>query len=261
MMTIHRPGSRVLVLCGLALALAFAGCGGDDDPAGPGGGGTTDDFDQATAVSQARAAAPQAVALVESMTDLASGFTKDGEKDYAWNDETGRWEFDYYYEDENTTYDWFYTVQYLDAEGQPQQQALGAATIAHAMTGVGSYHFAGEGTVFDYDYVYDYATTIGGLGTGTLVMTGGGGQDIDYTYESPQGNYAYDYAVDWEVLPPGITVTGGGCPVGTIRYDLPPYHALVVFNGSGTATSTLYDSGGAVVPGGGDTHPLSCATR
>lgn len=264
MTTGRRPHNRALHLlsaAAVALALAVAGCGGDDDPAQPGSGRATDDFDQATAISQAQAAAPQAVALVQSMTSLAAGFTKDGEKAYAWNAETGRWEYDYYYEAGGTTYDWFYTVQYLGAGGQPQQSPLGAVSVAHDMSGIGSYHYAGEGVVFDYDYVYEYATTIAGLGTGTLVMTGGGGQDIDYTYESTQGDYAYTFAVDWEILAPGIGITGGGCPTGTIRYDYAPFYALVEFDGTGTATSTLYDARGDVVPGGGGSHPLSCATH
>ena len=246
-----------------ALTFALAGCGGDDDgPTNPGGGNPTPDaFDQATAMTQAEAAANQAVDLVESMADIAAGFTKEGEKDYAWNEQTQRWEYDYTFTGDGYVYDWLYTVQYLGPDGTPQQTPQGATTVAHAMNGTGSYRFVGDGAVLDYDYVYEYATTITGVGSGTMVMTGGGGQDIDYTYTSPQGNYAATYDVGWEILPPGITVSGSGCPVGTIRYDFAPYHALVVFDGGSMATSTLYDGAGSPVAGGGRTHPLSCGTR
>lgn len=259
MTTMLRPRRRALTLgaAAAALALAAAGCGGDDDgPTNP--GGRTDRFDEATALAQAQTAAPQAVSLVESMTAIAAGFTKDGEKDYAWNPETQRWEYTYQFTGEGYVYDWSYTVQYLDGTGTPQQNAAGAASVAHDMHGVGSFHYEDGGAVLDYDYVWDYSTTIAGLGTDTLVMTGNGGQDIDYTYTSPQGNQSARYAATWEILAPGITIVGEGCPVGTIRYDFAPYSVTVVFNGTGTATATMRDAGGNVIPEGSGTHPLSC---
>ncbi len=243
------------------LVVGLAGCSGDDDnPTNTGGGNTTsDDFDQSEAISQAQTAAPQAVNLVQSMIAMAAGFNKDGEKDYAWNEQTQSWEYHYTYSGEGNVYDWFYTVQYLGPSGEPQESPQGAQTISHAMSGTGEYHYEYEGTVLDYDYFYEYATTIAGLGTGTLVMTGGGSQDIDYTYNSPEGNYAFNYAVGWEILSPGIIINGeGACPIGTIRYDFMPYYWLIVFDGSNTASSTLYDSGDNPVSGSEGTHSLSC---
>lgn len=253
-----RPFAILIVVLA---AFALSGCG-DDDPTNPGGGSPPDSFDQATATGQAQASAVQAVDLVESMADIAAGFTKDGEKDYAWNAETQRWEFHYTYSGEGYTYDWLYTVQYRGADGEPQQTAQGAASVAHAMTGTGSYSQSAEGATLRYDSTYDYATTITGFGTGTLVMTGGGGQGIDYDYRSPQGNHAATYAVGWEIMSPGITISGqDGCPTGAIRYDFAPYYSLVQFNGSTVATSTLYSANGSVVSGGGSSHPLSCSTQ
>jgi hypothetical protein len=195
------------------------------------------------------------------MTAIAAGFTKGGDKDYAWNPETQRWEYTYQFTGEGYVYDWNYTVQYRDGSGAPQQNAVGAASVAHDMHGVGSFHYEDSGSVLDYDYIWDYSTTIAGLGTGTLVMTGNGGQDIDYTYTSTEGNHAARYVAGWEILAPGITITGGGCPVGTIRYDFAPYSVTVVFDGSGTATVTMRDGTGYVVAAGSGTHDLSCAAR
>ncbi len=254
-----------LIVLAFASALAFVvpGCGDDDDdPAGPDNPDPTTDFDQSMAVAQAQTAAPQAVALVQSMTALAAGVSKDAEKDYAWNPETERWEYDYVWAVEGSTYDWFYTVQYLNGDGDPQQSPAGAVTVIHNLNGTGDYHYEGEGTVLDYDYVYHYATSITGMGSGALALTGEGGHDIDYTYSSPYGNTESSYEVSWETLGDGISVSeGGGCPEGSIRYDFPPYYSLVVFNGTGTATSTLYDGNGNVVAGGGGTHAMPCVTR
>lgn len=250
----------------LALALAFVvvsgltGCGGDDGgPTRPNGPQTPSSFDQVTALSQAQAATPQAVVLVESMTALAGGVGKDAGKSYGWNAETQRWEYDHTTSAAGYDYEWFYTVQYLDGEGLAQQFVSGAATVLHDMTGTGAYSGTfGEATV-EYDYNYRYSTTVTGLATGTLTLDGTGGWDFDYRYRSPQTDFDQRYEVSWQVLPPGIVrATGGGCPTGTIRYDFPPYYSLVTFSGGDTATSVLYAADGTPVPGGSSTSPVRC---
>lgn len=257
---IHRTFLIALIS---VLALGLMSCGSDDDsPTDPGGGGGSGNptaFDQTTAVIQAQAAAPQAVSLVESMTVLAGGLAKANDGDYGWNADTGRWEWHYVYSAEGINYDWTYYVQYLDGEGNAQQASQDAVTINHEMTGVGTYHLEQDGSTIHYDYEYTYDTSITGLDTDTLVMTGGGSWDISFDYQSPDGNYANDYEVSWHTLAPGISrPASGGCPVGTIRYDFAPYYAEVVFNGTDTATSTLYDSNSTEISAGSDTHALSC---
>jgi len=258
---IHRS---IMIALISVLALGLMSCGGDDDsptdPAGGGGGGGNPTaFDQTTAITQAQVAAPQAVSLVESMTVLAGGLSKANDGDYGWNPDAERWEWHYVYSAEGINYDWTYYVQYLDGDGNAQQSAMDAVTINHEMMGVGTYHLEQDGSTFHQDYEYTYNTSITGMGSATLVMTGNGSWDISFDYQSPEGNYANDYEVSWQTLAPGISVpASGGCPVGTIRYDFDPYYSEVVFNGTATATSTLYDSNDNVVPGGGDTHALSC---
>jgi hypothetical protein len=235
---------------------ALAGCG-DDDPAAPGGGGNNsgDDFDQATAVTQAQVASPQAVALVESIQGMALGV---GNKNYAYNTANQRWEYDYSWSQAGYEYDWFYTVQYLDGAGNPQQDADGAASIRHTMDGSGEYSLTQSGTSLDYDFTYIYDMTVSGLGGSTYTMNGTGSTVIDYTYSYQGTTQSADYVMNWSTLDPGITVPENGCPSGTIRYDMDPYRLDVVFNGTGTATSTLYDGSGNTVAAGGGTHQVGC---
>ncbi len=258
---ITKMNRSLLLLMSILSLLVFAvsGCGDDDDPTTPTPiGGDTDQFDQTTAVAQAQVAAPQGVALVESMTGLAGGFGK-ADKDYAYNEANQRWEYHYEYSQTGYVYDWFYTVQYLNGSGQPQREATGAASIRHTLAGTMEYGMDQGGVVFDYDYLYDYDTTLTGLGTDTLVMTGTGGFDLDYTYSTGGINQNYEYLLEWETLGAGISYPEAGCPQGTIRYTLTPYHLDLVFNGSTTAVATLYDGSGNVVAAGGGNYPLSCS--
>lgn len=263
-----RYARPTIALLAALLSLGVAGCGDDDDnPTGPGTPRPPTQFDEMTAVAQAQAAAPQAVTLVQSMTTLAGGVGKDaasGEataKNYGWNEENQRWEYTYEYDAAGFVYHYFYTVQYLDDEGTPQQSPAGAASIRHQMTGTGDYDGQQGDATIVYDYVYEYDVTIAGIGTGTLVMTGGGGYDFDYAYTAPGSNFSQSYVTSWEIQGAGITHPAGGCPTGTIRYDFDPYHALVVFNGTNTATTTLYNANGTPVAAGGSNHTVGCTQR
>ncbi len=244
-----------------ALSLfVLAGCGGDGD------GGTNpppssgDDFTQETAVAQAQVAGPQAVALVQSMDSMAGGVgLKTGT--YAYNAANQRWEYQYDYSMSGYTYSWFYTVQYLDASGNPQEDAAGAASIRHTLDGTGEYSLNNGGYQIEYLYVYAYDTTISGLGSDTHVLDGTGSVEIDYSYNAGGQVQSADYVMNWETLGDGVSFPTNGCPTGTIRYDMNPYHYDVVFDGSGTAVGTLYDASGNVVASGGGSYPLGCMTN
>ena len=247
----------MILLMMLALAaFSLSGCG-DDDPTGPGGGNnnTGDAFDQTTAVTQAQTASPQAVAMVQSLEGMTAGV---GNKNYAYNAANQRWEYDYSWGTSGYTYDWFYTVQYLDGAGNPQESHTGAVSIRHTLMGTGDYNMDQGGYVFDYDFSYSYDVTMSGLDTSTATMTGSGSTDIDYTYTGQGVNQSNNWVMNWSTLDPGISYPDGGCPTGTIRYDMSPFHLDVVFNGTGNATSTLYDGSNNVVQSGGGTYPLSC---
>jgi hypothetical protein len=261
-MIAHSRMSLVLPFICLALGLGLPGCGDDDDdnPMGPEPPSGHSEFDQSTAVSQASTAAPQAVALVQSMTVLAGGFSprSAGGDTYSWNETTGRWEWHYIWDQTGYDYDWFYTVQYLDAQGTPQQQPTGAATIAHTMNGTGDYHQESDGTVVDYNYAYTYSVSTTGLGTEALRMAGTGGWDFDYAWSNGSQSQAYSYEIGWQTLDDVITIPLGGCPTGTIRYTFAPYHLDIVFNGTSTAVATLYDGNGSIVTAGGSNQPVAC---
>lgn len=245
---------RMLVLP-LLVIFALAGCGGDD-PASPGGNNNTGDaMNEATAVSQAPLNTAQAVSLVESMSSLIDGV---GGKNYGWDEASQSWVYNYTWSQSGYTYDWHYSTQYLDASGTPQQSAAGAAEVLHELSGTGTYSLSQSGYSYDYTYTYEYETHFTGLGSGTVTMTGSGGVDMDADIVVNGVSQSSSYVMDWTTLGDGIVWTGGGCPSGTIRYDMNPYHLDVVFNGDGTATSTLYNSGGGVVNGGGGNTNVSC---
>jgi hypothetical protein len=253
---------RLLLVASLAMLVALAGCSDDDDddnPMGPGGNDpATQDFDQTTAVAQAQAAAPQGVALVESMSSIATGYDK-SEKNYAYNAEAQRWEYDASWSQNGYTYDWFYTVQYLDGDGNPQQNSGDASSAHHTMSGTGSYAFQQGGATLSYDYLYAYDTMITGLNTATRVLSGTGEIGIDYSYSGNGVEQNYTYAMDWETVGDGVSFPASGCPSGTIRYNLDPYHLDLVFDGAGNAVGTLYDGNGNEVSGGGSTHTVTCS--
>jgi len=257
-MTSKRWLRSLFLAAAAAAAFALSGCG-DDEPTNPGGNNTGDDFNETAAVTQASVAAPQAAALAQSITSIADGVgAKDGI--YAWNAETMRWEYHYVYSGAGYDYDWTYTAQYLDGEGTPQQYAAGAATVVHTMHGDMDFASNQGGYNVTYDYVYDYDVTISGVGTSLYTMTGSGGYDVDYHIVGPSYDQTASYVVDWETVDGGITVAPGGCPSGTIRYTFDPYHLDVVFDGSSTATHTLYNGSGGVVASGSGTYPLSCGS-
>ena len=241
----------------LILAFALAGCGGDD-PASPSGGNPTGDaMDESTAISQAPLNTAQAVGLVESMSTLVDGV---GNKNYGWDASSQMWVYDYSWNQNGYTYNWRYTTQYLDAAGDPQQSANGAVEVLHDMTGTGSYSLNQTGYSYTYAYTYEYNTHFMGLGSSLVTMTGSGGTDIQADVSVNGIQQSSSYIMNWATQGDGITWSNGGCPSGTIRYDMNPYHLDVVFNGTGTVTSTLYNGSGGTVSGGGSTQNVSCGS-
>lgn len=255
----------ILLACTLTpiLALGLSGCGGDKKakPTRPDPVVNNSVFDQSNALAQSQTAALQAVALVQSMETLARGFGKKQDEGYGWNESEKRWEWHYDWNQAGYTYNWLYLVQYRNAAGQPQQNAAGAASVLHSMSGTGDYVYESGETSLDYDYRYAYDVTLSDLATTARLMNGSGHWDIDYTYRSGAYNQTSKYLVEWETLPPGIAFAEGGCPTGTIRYAFSPYTMTLVFNGGPTAVATLRDSAGNPVAGGGGSYPLSCTAE
>ena len=169
------------------LALGSISCSSDDDGGGSPTGNNNppagDDFDQATAVAQSHASSSEGTSLVQSMQGIAQGVGQPGREDgYGWNPGTQQYEWHYEWNMNGYTYVWDYVVQYLDDMGDPQQASAGAAEILHSLEGTGHYAINQQGADIDYDYLYEYYTSLTGMGTGTLLMTGNGGTEIDYTY-------------------------------------------------------------------------------
>ena len=256
---------KIIMSMSVLLLFGLVGCSDDDSPTDPGGGGGGggggDQFDQASALAQAQSAAPQAVGMVESISSIAAGVdNKQGS--YNWNASEERWESDYMADVGGYSYDWMYTVQYLDGDGNPQQESAGASSLTHSMTGTGGSDINQGGYNIVYDFNYNYSTTISGLGSATHVMTGAGGYSIDYTYSGNGVNQVADYVVEWETLSPGVSVPAtGGCPTGTIQYKFNPFEMDVVFNGTSTASVGMVDGNGGNVPMNPNSYSLSCNTK
>jgi len=251
----------------LAGALLFAGgCSDDDD--GDGGNNPTDpgadDFTQDVAVTQAPLAGSMAVSMVQSLPAFAQGFAgksaaKDYDYDFGWNEETSRWEATLDFDEEGYDYTWFYGVQFLDALGEPQQDAASAVSMNYIQRGTVAYNYNdGEGTSLVWNQDWDSDVTVTGLSLESFLMDGSGGYDMDYDVQSGDYSESMELAARWETLGDGVILSEGGCPVGTIRYVMDPYYLDVEFDGSSTATYTLYDANGTAVTGGSGTQELVC---
>jgi hypothetical protein len=265
------PRKRLALLPVLLLAcalLALAGCSDDDDgddgnnPTDPGGG--SDTFTQEVAVTQTQLAAPLAVNIVQDMPAFAQGFSgkdagKNWDYDYGWNQDTQRWEASWNYDEGGYSYSWSYSVQYRDAMGDPVQEVGDAVSLQYMQDGDAGYDYDdGQGTAIVWSQLWDNDVTLTGLDTDSRVMQGSGGYDLDYTVTSGENTQSYDLSTLWETQGSGVVYPVDGCPSGTIRFFFDPYYMDVVFDGSSTASYTLYDGNGDEVPGGSGTEPLFC---
>jgi hypothetical protein len=252
----------VLVLLGLGLA----GCGGDDDddsnPASPG----TAEFDQGIAQAQAQVAAPMAIAMVQNLPLFSQGFggkaqdDKDYDYTFGWNAETEQWEAHATYDAEGYDFDFLYAVQYRDALGEPQQAAAGAVSMRYLEDGTADYSYSGDGTSVVIHQEYDSNVDVTGLQLETMLMNGSGGYLMEYDIDNDGQQYSADLEARWETLGAGIAITPGSCPVGALRYDFPPFHVIVEFDGTSTVTFTMYDADDTVIPGGSGTETISCSS-
>lgn len=251
---------KVLMLLLLAVFLIIGGCGDKDDPVAP--VNTSDDFTEAVAITQTQAAGLQAVTLVEQIDMLSVGVdSKDNKNDYLYNETKKQWEYTFGYTEAGFTYELKYTVQYRDGNGNAQRASSAASSLRHTMTGTGDYSYTDGGYTMTYEYAYAYDTTVTGIQTQTRVVTGTGSTVYDYAYAGNGLNQSNTYETNWATQGNGLSVPVDGCPTGTVRFNMDPYHYDVVFNNTSTATGTLYNAGGTVIPDGGNTHTLSCGTK
>jgi hypothetical protein len=253
---------KLLIFTLLALAVALAGCSddddGDDNPTNP---GSDDEFTQQIAVSQAQLAVAQATALVQTVPLYAGGIggKVDGDYTFGWNAETEQWEATYTFGDANTSYDWFYSVQYRDLMGDPQQEAAGAESLRYTQDGTVEFLFEDtQGGTIDWTQIWEQDVTLTGLSLAEQLMSGSGSISLDWQYVGTEANQSYDLLMSWQTTGSGLVVSSDGCPTGTMRFSMPPYQMDVVFDGTATATYTMVDGNGNAVPGGSGTTTLSC---
>jgi hypothetical protein len=257
----NRPVSLLTMLI-LALGLTLTGCSDDDDDGGNNPTGPSEtQFDEAFVTQQATTVVPLAVSQIENILLYVDGVGNKAEENYTWgwNGDQGRWEGSYSGSEEGMTFSYEAWLQYLDALGDPQQEALGAASMAYYTLASLIYSFTGDGTSVDMNYDIEENMSATGLGTDTVVINGDSMADLDYTWSSENGSGNATYSYSWQILSPGIAYPLAGCPSGTIEFTMAPYTVTVVFDGSDTATYTITENG-TVIPGGTGSTPLSCTT-
>lgn len=251
---------RILMLALLAmLALAVSGCSDDDDDSNPAGPGGSTEFDQAFAAQQSEFLVSSVVTQVANMAIYAGGIAPKADDIYTWGwvEDPGRWEGSYSGTYEGFTSSYNVWLQYLNALGQPQQDALGAATMAYHVDAALSGSESGEGYSYSMDFDYEQNFSAAGLGTDELLVNGDGAIGIDYTYNSDGNSGSAQYSASWEILSPGIVQPLAGCPTGTMEFTMAPFTVTVVYDGTDTAVYTMRQ-GSTVIPEGSGTVYLGC---
>jgi hypothetical protein len=256
------PKLTLLMMLTLALSLTLVGCSDDDDdnnnPTNPGG---VAEFDQAFAAQQAQMMVPLVIDMVENMTLYAGGIDVAGKADdiyeWAWNPANGRWEGAYVSSGEGMTISYSGWLQYLDEMGTPQQSADGAEAFAYQNTLNLVSAFVGDGTSVNIDMDTEESFSASGLNTSTILVSGSGSADIDYDWVSGGNSGSAQYAYSWQTLGDGISYPLDGCPTGSMEFTFAPFRVVVEFNGTGTASYTMYN-GSTMIPEGSGTEPLGC---
>ena len=243
---------RMYLSLGLLVMLALSfGCSDDETPTGPAGTNdppTGDAFDQSTAVVLAQANAASAASTVALAAGLAGGFGAPGpdREGETWNEAEMRWEWTETYSEGDMEQSYEYTLQYLDASGDPQMDPEGAASMRYTWTG--TFSTMNSGTSIIYEYNFDIAWT--GLGTATYVMDGTGWYSYSIVVEVQGQQITTDYVTSWETEAPGVSIPSGGagCPTGSILYDMAPYSMTVTFDGTNMYGYAMEDASGNDVP-------------
>lgn len=252
--------STLLLVLVLALGLTLTGCSDDDDdndnPTGPGG---ATEFDEDFAVQQSQFLVTSVISQMGNLESFAGGISPKADDIYTWGwvDDPGRWEGSYSGTYEGFTSSFSVWLQYLDVLGDPQQEPLGAASMAYHLESTMSGSESGEGYSYSLDFEYLQNYSVVGLGTDELLANGDGTTSIDYSYNSDGNSGTASYGVSWEILSPGIVIPVGGCPTGTMELTMAPFTVTVVFDGTDTATYTMRN-GSTIIPSGSGTQYLGC---
>lgn len=272
----------------LALGLCIAGCSKDnggflempantvDDPGDTG----SEQFSETLVSEQAVNYAEQSVSMVEILPTYPDGFSaknsklgfttlpafadrftgKDGELGFNWNEAGDYWEARLILSDDGLYLNLYASVQFQDNQGQPIRQSDGADRMIYsesATLGVDQTE-GDEHTVINIQGSAELV--LSGLQTTTWNLMGTCSQDIEYTYDSPERTESLDTTISWEILPDGLSLPIDGCPSGTIRYSLPPYRLDIVFDGTDTASYTLYDAQDNIIPEASGTESTYCGS-
>ncbi len=260
-LTTNNRLTTLLLILVLALGLTVTGCSDDDDddtPTGPGGNG---EFDEAFATQQSQFLVTSVISQMANLDIYAGGISPKADDIYtwAWDEDPGRWEGSYEGTYEGFTSTWDVWLQYLNALNEPQQDALGAATMNYHIESTMTGSQSGDGFSYSlaFDYLQNFSAT--GLGTAVMLVNGDGTTGIDYSYSGDNGSGSASYDMSWTTVGAGISYPLGGCPTGTMEFTMTPYTVTVVFDGSNVATYTMRD-GLTVIPGGSGTQYLGCGT-
>jgi hypothetical protein len=243
----------------VAMAVGFGACSDDD---GPGQNATTDPVTLNAAVNQTPEVVASIVQDVLAMDDVAGGLgAKDFAYDFDWIEDGDYWQAVFSGDEAGVAIAMTFTVQYRDEGGNPVLAPENAASFTYTKVGTLDVAYAdtARGVALTSHYVIDEEVVAGGLGGEALTLDGHATAGWAFDYVSEGYNESLDTTLGWEVLGDGVMFPAAGCPEGTIRVTMAPFHCDIVFDGSDQAAYTLYDAQGNVVADGSGVAPLDCA--
>jgi hypothetical protein len=243
----------------LAAACVLIACSDDNHD---GQNAADDPVSLNAAVSQTPELVTTILRDVLAMDDLAGGLAgKDIGYHFDWLEDGDYWRAVVSGTQDGVTVAMTYTVQYRDEGGRPVMAADNAASFTYTAVGTLdiAYSDSERGIALTSHYAVDEAAVVDGLGGEALGVAGHSTVGWAFDYVSEGYNESLATTIGWEVLGDGVVFPVAGCPVGTVRVTMAPFHCDVVFDGSDQAVYTLYDAQGNVVAAGSGVAPLGCS--
>lgn len=203
---------------------------------------------------------------VEAPAGLRFGGPGRAQPEVSWDIPSQSWRLDANETDTSAdgtaTFEIHFAVQYLTANGTPQQLP-DATTATMGLDVAMSIDLEGQsdGEVIDLSMDYDMSMTVGGLPDGPYPVGGNGSLDMSMLWTGPSvDNVDLALGMDWLM---DVTVpVDGSCPSGGVTMNVDAgqasqYSFVGTYDGSPSYDWTLYETGVAVDSG---TETMPCGT-
>jgi hypothetical protein len=264
-MTKFWKGSRILAFAWiLPLALA-AGCGDDDDS------NTT--VDQGTAQQQALGVVELNNEMLATVDEVVAGDFSAISATLArrhevlveraepiWNDGEGRWELAETFSGPEGRYEYFFTIQFLNGSGNPQQEPddTTARTVYGLVFDLDAIA-AQDGDNLNIDLHYVNAMDITNLNTPVYDVEGGG--ELLGSIDGVQNGRRVEYVIDMSWAVDAEVPEDGSCGTGTVVVTVEPYTLVATYSAPTQTYAWTFSQGDNVISSGTGTAPCATAVR